>query len=116
MDDLAMAVAQNLKFDVARLFDVLLEINRTVAERLLSLHPGHVVFLCEGYVIVRDPHAAPAAAGDSLDDHRIAERTGGFHRLGFGVDGSVAAGNRRNPGFGNCLPRDRPVPPDLDGL
>ncbi len=81
MDGLALAVAQHLDFDVARLLQIFLDIDGVVAE-------GGLGFAARGRQrggkfgrAARDLHAAPAAAGGSLDQHRIADLAGDLARL-----------------------------------
>ncbi len=107
---------QDLELDVAGPLDVLLEVDPAVAERLLGLVAGDVELLGEGNVVVGDAHSAPAAAGDRLDDDRIADRPGDLHRLGLGLDRSVAPGNRGDAGLPDRFLGDRLVAHHLDGL
>ena len=77
----APAVAEDLHLDVPRLAEVLLEVDLVVAERGLGLGARGR----EGGLHVGggagELHAAAAAAGGRLDDHRVAELPGDLPRL-----------------------------------
>ena len=45
MDDVAAGVAQNLEFDMMRVFDVLLDVNAGIAKGLFRFGPGGVIAL-----------------------------------------------------------------------
>jgi hypothetical protein len=66
MDRVALAVGENLDFDVARVFEELLHIDLIVAERRLGLGLGHRHGIAEVRLGVHDAHAAPAAAAEAL--------------------------------------------------
>ena len=83
---------------MARILDVAFDVDGAVAEGLLGLGTGDVEFLGEGNVVVRDAHATAAAAGDGLDDDRVADVAGDLQGLGLGGDGTVGAGDDRHAG------------------
>src|SRR5581483_4222442 len=99
VNNLPLVVAENLKFDVVGVFDVFLDINPGIAEGFLGFVAGGVVALDEGNVVVGDPHAAPAAAGDSLDHDGIANALGAGQGILLAFDGAVRAGRNRHAGF-----------------
>ena len=70
MDGVALAVAEHLDLDVARLLEVLLDIDRIVAEGGLGLGLGGLERVDEVVLRARHLHAASAAAGGGLDDDR----------------------------------------------
>ena len=74
MDGAAMAVAEHLDLDVARPLEVFLEIDRVVAEGGLRFGPRGGERVRQFVGGLRDLHAAPAAAGRCLDQHREADR------------------------------------------
>ena len=95
VDRIAAPVAENLELDVARIAQILLDIDGRIAERGLGLAAGlfHQAFQRIGRVA--DLHAAPAAATRRLDDHRIADvlgDAGGFRHFGHRA---IAAGHQR---------------------
>ncbi len=96
MDRIALAVAENLDLDVARLGEILLHVDLVVAEGRLGLgarrRQGHAE-VCRR---LRDLHAASAAAGCSLDQDGEAHRLGDLHRLGFAVHRAVGSRHHRN--------------------
>jgi hypothetical protein len=68
--------AMTWKLDVARLLEVALHIDRAVAEGGQGLGLGRLDGLDEVLLGQGDLHAAPAAAGGGLDDHREADGLG----------------------------------------
>ena len=84
MYNLAMAVGQDLDFDMARVLEILLHIDRVVAERGLGLGAG--LAQREGQIlrILRHFHALAAAAGGGLDQHGIADIGCDLCRVGIG--------------------------------
>src|SRR5689334_9008730 len=107
MKHFAVRIGQNLKLDVPRLLDVLFNVNRAVTERLFGFTACDVIFLGEGYVIVRDTHAASTATSDGLDDDRVANLAGDLDGLSFGLDRTIRAGDDGHPGLANRVLRDR---------
>jgi hypothetical protein len=75
-----------------------------------------VVFFGEGNVVVGDAHAATAAAGDGLDDHRIADLAGNFDGLGLGFHRTVGAGNGGHAGLAHGVLGNRLIAHHLDRL
>ncbi len=73
MDGVALAVAQHLDLDMARLLEIFLDIDGVVAEIGLGLGPGGGERDRELLLAAHDLHALAAAAGGSLDDHRKAD-------------------------------------------
>ena len=95
MDRVALAVAEHLELDVARVAEVLLEIDGVVAERGLGLVAGLLHQRLELVGPGADLHAAPAAARGGLDDHRIADLLGDLRRLDGIGDRAVGARHQR---------------------
>jgi hypothetical protein len=83
MDDAALVVAENLDFDVMRILDEFFDINAGIAERLFRLGARRVITFDERNVVVRDAHAASAAARHRLDHDRIADAFGDGQRVLF---------------------------------
>ncbi len=71
--DIAMMIGQHLHFDVPRVLDVLFEIDVAVAEGGLGLGPRLLQCRLERQIVRCDSHAATAAAGNRLDQHRKAD-------------------------------------------
>ena len=101
----AVLIAEHLHFDVARVLDVLLDVDVTVAERRFRLALRGLERLAHLAGVADDPHAAAAAAGDRLDDHREAQLAGDLEGLLFAVDRPVAAGQDRHAGLLHRAPR-----------
>ncbi len=77
-------VGQHLDFDVPRVLQVLLEVDRWIAERGAGLGLGHLHRVDQRRFGVDDPHAPAAAAARCLDDHGVAHRlrqTPDLHRV-----------------------------------
>src|SRR5260370_9095049 len=97
MDDAALAIPENLDLDVPGPLEMAFEIDLATAEerRRLVLRDRHQTGQLNG--VPGDLHAAPAAAGAGLDQHRIADRAG--RRLGRRdiTHGACRTGNPWNP-------------------
>ena len=76
MNDIAVPVAEHLHLDVARRGDVFLDQHARIAERRLRLALRALERRLEIGVLVDAAHALAAAAGDRLDQHRIADLVG----------------------------------------
>ena len=96
MDRAAAAVAEHLDFDVARLLQIFFQIDRGVAERRFGLVGSGRERQHQIVGGLRDLHAASAAAGGRLDQHRKADRLCDRHRVVVGTDGAVGAGHHGN--------------------
>ncbi len=72
--------------------------------------------LHEADVVVRLPHAAPAAARDRLDHDRIADLLGDLQRFLVAFDDAVAAGRDRHAGLAGRFARDGLVAHRADGV
>ena len=70
MNDAAMLIAENLKFDVMGIDDELLDVDLGIAEGLLRLEACRMIALHEASFIAGDAHPASAAAGDRFDHDR----------------------------------------------
>ena len=93
------AVAQHLDLDMARMVEILLEIDRIVAEGGLGLGAGEREGLGRRVGVVDDLHAASAAAGDRLDQHRPADLAAERHHL---VERSRPVPASRGPAAGRA--------------
>ena len=96
MDRAAAAVAEHLDFDVARLLQVFLEIDRRIAERRFGFVGSGRERQHQVVGGLRDLHAASAAARGRLDQHRKANRLCDRHRVVVGTDGAIGAGHHGN--------------------
>src|SRR5207302_1666868 len=81
MDRASVLVRHDLEFDVMRIDDQLLDVNRAVPESFLRFHPRVVKSRGKTRFIARCPHPAAAAASNGLDhdweiDLAIAFRAG----------------------------------------
>ena len=93
INDVAVLVAQHLDLDVARIGDEFLDEHAVVAEGGLRLRlRAREAFHHLGFGI-GNAHALAAAAGGSLDHHRIADVVGDLHRLDFVGDDAEMAGH-----------------------
>src|SRR5713226_5779609 len=89
MNGAAAAVAEHLDFNVARRFEILLKIDRIVAECRLRFGAGGRERSRKIGLAASDLHAAPAAAGRGLHQHREADLAGGGKRLRLGRDAAL---------------------------
>ena len=95
VDDAPVRVAEDLDLDVPRLGEVLLEVDAAVPERALGLARRELERGRELLVVARDAHPAPAAAGDGLEEDRVADPARDAHRVLDRVERARAAGDRR---------------------
>ena len=117
MDDRAVVIAEHLELDVARVLDVLLEVDVADAERRLRLALRGLERLAQLARRADDAHAAAAAAGDRLDDHREARGPCAIlRRLLLAVDRAVAARQDRDAGLLHRAPRARLVAEQPDDV
>src|SRR5579863_3817599 len=100
IDDIAVLVAENLDFDVARIGDELLDEHAVVAEARFRLGAGARKSFLEFGAAVGDAHTLAAAARRRLDHHRIADLVGDLFRLLVVLDHAEKAGNGRDLGGG----------------
>src|SRR5256714_1200357 len=103
MDDVAMTIGHDLKFNVARVEDELFQIHLIVSKCFLSLMTRAVESGCKAWLIVRTAHSAAAAAAGRFNHHRVPELFCDSHRLILCLNDSIAAGGYRHAGF----PRSR---------
>src|SRR6476620_3193206 len=96
---MAMAIGHDLKFNVARIEDELLQIHLIISKRFLRLMARTMESGFEAGLIMRSAHAAATAAGGRLDHHRVAEFFRDFYRLFLCLDDSIAAGRYRHADF-----------------
>ena len=96
MHEVAGAVAGELHFEMARVEDELLEQHRAVAEGGLRLRFGRRKRRLEFLCVVHPAHAAAAAAGGGLDQHRKADFSRLARERGFALVVAVIAGHGRN--------------------
>jgi hypothetical protein len=75
IDRITVLIGQDLDFDMTRLQQELLHIDRAIAERGQGLAPRHGHGIDELSLAWHDTHATPAATTSRLDDDRIADRT-----------------------------------------
>ena len=73
MDDIAVFIAQDLKFNMVRPFDIFLDENAAVAEGRLCFARGNCHILTQLLVGPDDPQAATPAAGAGLDHNRVVD-------------------------------------------
>ena len=96
MHHVAVAVREDLQLDVARVVEILLHIHRVVAERGAGLGARDAEGVFQFVGTARDLHAAPAATGRGLDQHRVADMSRDIARLGDVGDHAVGAGDQRH--------------------
>src|SRR6478672_7444573 len=95
MDGLAVAVAEHLELDMARIAEIFLDIDGVVAERVLGLAPRLRDLAFELVLGADDLHAAPAAARCRLDQQGIAGLLRDRARFRGALDRTVRAGDER---------------------
>src|SRR5215211_1222444 len=116
VNDIAVLVAENLDFDVARPFDQLLDVERSVAEgpERLAACGGNQRRRVRG--VAHDSHAPPAAAGRRLDQHWKAETARGVADPGVGLIRGCQTRYDRDGGAFHQLARANLRAHPLDGV
>src|SRR5882762_8479865 len=99
MNDAAMAIGHDLKFNVARVDDELFQIHLIVSKCFLRLMTRAMESGFKTWLIMRSAHPAAAAAGSRLNHHRVTKLLCDFHRLILCLNDSIATGRYRYPGF-----------------
>src|SRR5882757_7265153 len=94
MNDFAVLIAQNLKFNVSRIFNEALGVNVGRAKGLLRLAARRFVRGQKFFLLAHHAHAATAAAGNRLHNQREAYFRGFFGQLFFALDRAIAPWNR----------------------
>src|SRR4029077_303892 len=97
MDRAAVAVSENLDFDMPRPLEIFLDQHAAVAESSLRLAPRPAERRGKLCGAVDDPHAAAAAAGRRLDQDRKADPLGLRAQAGRTLILAVVAGDERPP-------------------
>src|SRR3546814_17264347 len=85
MDGIALTIGQHLELDVARQLQVLLHEHGGVLESIERFGAGDGDLVDQLVFAAHDLHAAAAATGDRLDQHRIADLPGDRHAYGVVV-------------------------------
>jgi hypothetical protein len=96
---IAVAVADDLHLDVARVLHELFDQHAVVAERRLGLALGADDGRRKFAGRIDHAHAAPAAAGGRLDQHREADLVGGLCQRCLVLGLAVIAGHQRHAGL-----------------
>src|SRR6188472_2080667 len=99
MNDVAMAIGHDLKFDVARIDDKLFQIHLIVSECLLRLMTRAMEGGFKAWLIMRGAHPAAAPAGSRLNHHRVTKFLCDFHRFILSFNDSIAARRYRHARF-----------------
>ena len=95
----AVFVAEDLNFDMARLRHEFLDEDAVVAKTARRLVLGGLEALARLIVVPSDAHALAAAPGGGLDHHRITNLVGDLHCFLGVFDQAHIAGHGRNTGF-----------------
>ena len=98
VQQVAMAVANQLDLDMARLLDKLLYENPVVAKAAARLVAAAGETLQRLLVVEGHAQALATAAGTGLDHHRVTDAAGDFNRALGRLDGAVDAGNAVDAG------------------
>ena len=124
MHDAAMAVGDDLKFNVMGIMDELFQIDLFVSKCFLRLVTRTVKGRFKTGLVMCCAHAAPAAAGSRLDHHRVTNLLRDPNRFILCLDDSIASRRHRHAGFpcksassifiSHCLHRARRWPDKLN--
>lgn len=81
VDCIPETVGQDLDLDMARIFQVFLQIDVGISEKALCLRTGHVHGVDQRCFGMDDAHPASTPSTRGLDDHRVADGLGNQHDL-----------------------------------
>ena len=95
VDGVALAIAEYLELDMARVAEVFLDIDGGIAEGCFRLVAGLLHQRFELVFAFADLHPAPAAAAGSLDDDGVADFGGDRACFADLADRAIAPGNER---------------------
>src|SRR4029453_3780115 len=99
MNDVAMAIGHDLKFNVARIYDELFQVHLIASKCFLRLMTRAMESGFEAGLIMRSAHAAAPAAGSRLDHHRVPKFFRNLYRIVLCLDDFIAARRYRYAGF-----------------
>src|SRR5437660_1513553 len=99
MNDIAMAVREDLDFYVPRLLDVFLQIDAAVFECFFGFLTGRLQTRLQADVVASDTHAPASASRRRFDEHRKAEGMSQPQSIGIRFDEVFAARHYRNLRF-----------------
>jgi len=99
MNQVAPAVAQDLKLDVVGVFDEFLDVNARIAKGLFRLAAGGMVALDQRHVVMGRAHAFAATTGDRLDHDRVANSFGDGQGVLLVLHGAFGTGRSRHAGL-----------------
>src|SRR2546427_7652733 len=116
MHDRAVMIPEDLELDMPRRLDVLFEVELSHTERRFRLALRGFNRMRQLARSADDAHAAAAAAGRGLDDHRVPDFFREFERLVLGVDRAVAARQNRDARLLHHAARARLVAHQADYL
>src|SRR4029453_2071982 len=99
MDHVAMTIRNDLKFNVMRIDDELLEINLIVSESFLAFVRRPMKGWLKARFILRHAHSASAAASGRFDHYRITDFLRDFDRVALSLDNAIASWRHGHAGF-----------------
>ena len=116
MDDLAVLVPEDLKFNMMRVNDQFLDVNIGVSERLFGLHACAVEPLHKASFIVCHAHPATATASNRFDHHGVSDLACDLDRFLLVGNDAIAAGRDGNARFFRAFACTVLVPHEADGF
>ena len=102
---MSVLISHDLKFDVARIENELLDVNVAVSESFFGFAACSVKSLHQARVIMRGTHSAATAAGHRFYHHGITDFLRDLDRILVGRDDAVAAGGDRDARFARTSAR-----------
>ena len=76
MDGVALAVGENLDFDVTRVTEEFFQVDHRVAEHRAGFAASQLGRFDQVFFFEHHAHAAATAAASGLDDHRVTDFAG----------------------------------------
>ena len=96
MNDVSVAVGKNLDLNMSRMFEILLDVERSVTESRYGLPLCRFVDTLKLACFMSDSHSLAATAGRGFQKNRKAMLFGKLLCFDLRMNGAVAAGNNRH--------------------
>src|SRR6266704_6452736 len=99
MNSVSVTIGDNLKFDMMRIDDELLDVNLLISESFLGFVTRTVKGRLKAWFIVRRAHPAAAATSGRLNHHRITDSLCDLDRVALCLNDSITPRRHWHAGF-----------------
>ena len=105
MNNSTMTIGDDLKLNVMRIHNQLLDIDVRISERFLRFHSRRVITIHQTRFVVRGAHPTTATARNGFDHHRVTNFLRDLRRFLVVGDNAIASGCHRDAGFASARAR-----------